>query len=84
MRNAIRLQKTISDIRYITKIGNNMLTLNNERLNLTETILQSVVETRNQITRDKKNANNIYDAVNLKSSEKEKEKGFVIERDKEG
>ena len=28
--------------------------------------------------------NNIYDTVNLKSSEKEKEKGFVIERDKEG
>ena len=56
MRNALRLQKTISDILYITKIGNNMLTLNNDRLNLTETILQSVEETRNQITRDKKNA----------------------------
>lgn len=37
MRNAIRLQRTISDILCTSKIDNNMLTLNNERFNLTET-----------------------------------------------
>ncbi len=66
MRNAIRLQKIISDILYISKIDNNMLTLNNERFSLTETILQVAQDTRNQITRDKKNVSIIYDAVNLK------------------
>jgi signal transduction histidine kinase len=34
MRNATRLQKTISDILYISKIDNDMLTLSNEKFNL--------------------------------------------------
>ena len=81
MRNSIRLQKIISDILYISRIDNNMLTLNNEWFNLTETILQVTEDIRNQITRDNKHVNIIYDAANPKMSEKEEE-DIVIEGDK--
>jgi signal transduction histidine kinase len=83
MRNANRLQKIISDILYLSKIDNNMLMPNYERFNLAETILQVVEDTRNQIIHDKKNVNIIYDAMNLKSTYKEKNKDIVIEGDKE-
>ncbi|HYO06737.1 MAG TPA: HAMP domain-containing sensor histidine kinase, partial [Phototrophicaceae bacterium] len=78
MRNAIRLQKIISDILFISRIDNNMLTLNNERFSLTETILQVAEDSRNQITRDNKNVTIIYDAVNPKMSEKD----VVVDGDK--
>ena len=78
MRNAIRLQKIISDIMYISRIDNNMLTLNNERFSLTDTILRVAEDSRNQITRDKKNVTVIYDAMNPKTSEK----GVFVEGDK--
>jgi signal transduction histidine kinase len=83
MRNANRLQKIISDILYISKIDNNMLMPNYERFNLTDTIMQVVEDTRNQIIHGKKNVKIIYDAMNLKSTDKEKYKGIVIEGDKE-
>lgn len=63
MRNAIRLQKVTSDIPHISKIDNNMLTLNNERFSPSKTILQIAEDTRNQIIRENKNVNIIYDAV---------------------
>ena len=63
MRNAIRPQKVISDILHISKIDNNMLTLNNERFSLSKTILQIAEDTRNQIIHENKNVNIIYDAV---------------------
>ncbi len=63
MRNAIRLQKVTSDILHISKIDNNMLTLNNERFSLSKTILQIAEDTRNQIIHENKNVNIIYDAV---------------------
>lgn len=85
MRNANRLQNVISDILYISKIDNNMLTLNNERFNLTETILQVVGDARNQVIRNSKNVNITYDHSNLKraNGEKEKENDIFIDGDKE-
>jgi signal transduction histidine kinase len=82
-RNAVRLQKIISDILDISKIDNNMLMLSKERLNLTETILQVVEDTRNQVIRQKKNVNIIYDPMTPKRVDKEKDKDIVIEGDKE-
>jgi signal transduction histidine kinase len=79
LRNANRLKKIISDILDISKIDNNMLTLNNEQFNLAETIFQVAEDTRNKITRDKKNVNIIYDAANPEMSGK----GIAVERDKE-
>ncbi len=63
MRNAIQLQQVTSDILHISKIDNNMLTLNNERFSLSKTILQIAEDTRNQIIHENKNVNIIYDAV---------------------
>jgi signal transduction histidine kinase len=83
MRNAIRLQKIISDILYISRIDNNMLTLNNERFSLTQTILQAVEDTRNQIIRENKNVTVIYDAINPKTVNKKEQKDIVIEGDKD-
>ncbi len=83
MRNAIRLQKIISDILDISKIDNNMLTLNNERFNLTETILQVAEDIRNQITRDNKNVTVNYDALNLKMVSKKGQGDIIIEGDRD-
>jgi signal transduction histidine kinase len=79
LRNANRLQKIISDILDISKIDNNMLTLNNEQFNLTETIFQVAEDTRSKIARDKKNVNIIYDAAGPEMSGK----GIVVEGDKQ-
>ena len=83
MRNATRLQKTISDILYISKIDNNMLTLSNERFNLEETILRVVEDARNQIIRERKNVNIVYDYMTPKRADKEKDKDIIIEGDRE-
>lgn len=84
MRNAIRLQKIISDILYISRIDNNMLTLKNERFSLTETILQAVGDTRNQIIRENKNVTVIYDVVsNPKMVNKKEQEDIVIDGDKD-
>lgn len=84
MRNAIRLQKIISDILFISRIDNNMLTLNNERFSLTETILQAVGDTRNQIIRENKNVTVIYDVVsNPKMVNKKEQEDIVIDGDKD-
>ena len=83
LRNAKRLQKTISDILYISKIDNDMLMPNNEMFNLTETVLQVVEDARNQIIREDKSVDIIYDPMSLKTAEKEKDKGVIIEGDRE-
>ena len=83
LRNAKRLQKTISDILFISKIDNNLLKLSNEGFNLEETILQVIEDTRNQIILEKKNVSIIYDPMSLKRADKEKDKDIVIEGDKE-
>lgn len=83
MRNATRLQKIIADILYTSKIDNNILTLNIERFSLPKTILQVAEDIRNQVTRDKKNVNIIYDAVNPKIVSKKEQEDIIIEGDKE-
>ncbi len=49
MRNAIRLQKIISDIRDMSKIDNNALTLNKEQFNLKEVVSSIVDDIREHI-----------------------------------
>ncbi len=83
MRNAKRLQKTISDILYISKIDNDMLMPNNEKFNLTETVLEVVEDARNQIIHEDKSVNIIYDPMSLKTAEREKDKDVIIEGDRE-
>ena len=47
MRNAERLQKIISDIRDMSKIDNNALTLDKEQFNVNEVISSTVDEKEN-------------------------------------
>ena len=56
---------------------------NNELFNLTETVLQVVEDARHQIIRENKNVDIIYDSMSLKTAEKEKDKGVIIEGDRE-
>jgi signal transduction histidine kinase len=77
MRNAERLQKIISDIRDMSKIDNNALTLNKEKFNLNEVISLAVDDKREHIS-DYKKVNIVYN-----NSRSIIDKDLVIEGDKE-
>jgi signal transduction histidine kinase len=76
IRNAERLQKTISDILDMSKIDNNALSLNKEQFNLKETILPIVQDIKKQIIRDNKKVNIVYSNNDIQ------EKDIEIEGDK--
>ncbi len=77
MRNAIRLQNTLTDILDMSKIDNNALTLNKEQFNLNEIISTTVDEIREQITPDNNKVNIIYNNRGIS------DKDIVIDGDKE-
>ena len=77
MRNAERLQKTITDILVISKIDNNALALNKEQFDLNELISSTIQDIREHVIPDDKK---IYIFYNNKGT---KEKGIIIEADKQ-
>jgi two-component system sensor histidine kinase VicK len=60
IRNAERLQKIISNIRDMSKIDNNALTLNKERFNLNEVLSSTVDDIRENVISDNKKVNIVY------------------------
>ena len=79
MRNAERLQKIISDIRDMSKIDNNALTLDIEQFNVNEVISSTVDEKREHIISDNKKVNIVYN----NNSNGINDKDIIIEADKE-
>ena len=77
MRNAIRLQNTLTDILDMSKIDNNALTLNKEQFNLNEIISTTIDEVREQITPYNNKVNIIYNNRGIS------DKDIVIDGDKE-
>ena len=77
MRNAERLQKMISDIRDMSKIDNNALTLYKEQFNLNEVILSTANEIKEHGISDNKKVDIVYNNTDIK------DKDIVIEGDKE-
>jgi signal transduction histidine kinase len=78
IRNAERLQKTISDLRDMSKIDNNAFALNKEQFNLNEIILSAVEDIREHIIPDNKKVNIVYNNNSGLS-----DKDLVIDGDKE-
>jgi signal transduction histidine kinase len=60
MRNAERLQKMISNIRDMSKIDNNALTLNKERFNLNEVLSSTVDDIKEHLFSTNKRVNIVY------------------------
>ena len=79
MRNAERLQKIISDIRDMSKIDNNALTLDIEQFNVNEVISSTVDEKREHIISDNTKVNIVYN----NNSNGINDKDIIIEADKE-
>ena len=79
MRNAIRLQKMISDIRDMSKIDNNVLTLNKEQFNLNEFLSSTVDDIRENVMSYNKKINIVYN----NNSNGINDKDIIIEGDKE-
>jgi signal transduction histidine kinase len=77
IRNAERLQKMISDIRNMSKIDNNALTLNKEQFNLNEVISSAVDDIRENVISDNKKVNIVYNNRGIS------DKNIVIDGDKE-
>ncbi len=75
-----RLQKNVSNILDISRIDNNALVLNKEKFNLSEVILDTVQDFRNQIIFDNKNVSIVYDNIYI---EKKDEIRIVIDGDKQ-
>jgi signal transduction histidine kinase len=80
MRNAERLQKIITDILVMSKIDNNVLTLNKERFDLNELISSTIQDIREYIISDHKKIDIFYNNNNSKGT---KEKDIIIEADKQ-
>jgi len=79
IRNAERLQKIILDIRDMSKIDNNALTLNKEQFNLNEVISSTVDDIREHIISDNKKINIVYN----NNSKDINDKDIFIDGDKE-
>ena len=79
IRNAERLQKIILDIRDMSKIDNNALTLNKEQFNLKEIISSIVDDIREHIISDNKKINIVYNS----NSKDINDKDIFIDGDKE-
>ena len=79
IRNAERLQKIILDIRDMSKIDNNALTLNKEQFNLKEIISSIVDDIREHIISDDKKINIVYN----NNSKDINDKDIFIDGDKE-
>ncbi|MGN6613553.1 MAG: ATP-binding protein, partial [Candidatus Nitrosocosmicus sp.] len=77
MRNAERLQKMISDIRDMSKIDNNALTLNKEQFNLIEVLSSTVNDIKEHLIPDNKRVNIVYNNAAMV------DKDLIIEADKE-
>ena len=77
MRNAIRLQKIISDIRDMSKIDNNALALNKEQFNLNEVLSSTVDDIREHLFPTDKKINIVYNNAVIV------DKDLIIEADKE-
>jgi len=77
IRNAERLQRIISDIRDMSKIDNNALTLNKEQFNLTKVIHSTVDDIREHIISDNKKINIVYNNAGIN------DKDIIIDGDKE-
>ncbi|MGN6821169.1 MAG: ATP-binding protein [Candidatus Nitrosocosmicus sp.] len=77
MRNAERLQKMISDIRDMSKIDNNALTLNKEQFNLIEVLSSTVNDIKEHLIPDNKRVNIVYNNADMV------DKDLIIEADKE-
>jgi signal transduction histidine kinase len=67
--NAERLQKIISDILDMSKIDNNVLTLDKEQFNLNEAILSTIQDIREQIIFENKKVNIIYNSKDTKEKD---------------
>src|SRR6476646_5315140 len=78
IRNEERLQKIMLDIRDMSKIDNNALTLNKEQFNLKEIISSIVDDIREHIISDNKKINIVYN-----NSKDINDKDIVIDGDKE-
>lgn len=77
LRNLERLQKIISDLRDMSKIDNNALTLGKEQFNLNEVISSAIDDIREHIILDNKKVNIIYNNRGIS------DKDLIIEGDKE-
>jgi signal transduction histidine kinase len=77
IRNAERLQKIISNIRDMSKIDNNALTLNKEQFNLNEVLSSTVDDIREHLFPANKNVNIVYNNAVIV------DKDLIIEADKE-
>jgi signal transduction histidine kinase len=77
IRNAERLQKIISNIRDMSKIDNNALTLNKEQFNLNEVLSSTVDDIREHLFPANKNVNIVYNNPVIV------DKDLIIEADKE-
>jgi signal transduction histidine kinase len=77
MRNAERLQTTISDIRDMSKIDNNALTLNKDQFNLSEVISSTVDDIEERIFLNNKKVDIVFNNADIQ------DKDIVIDGDKE-
>jgi signal transduction histidine kinase len=78
IRNAERLQKTITDILDISKIDNNALVLNKEQFNIDEVIESTILDIREHVILEDKKIEIVYNIKGI--TEKE---DIIIQADKQ-